>query len=160
MMWQSITKWSCQSTPLGMIISSRLMFVSFKLSKNEKRYTCKGASLGTPRHSLPRWLVSHKMQIVPFSKWECSLMRVAHCHTSERREALEEAAVLKSLREQKSPPDVQAIRINEKEKHLNMKSSSLLRRLFHFNDCRFGCQVFASNFRFPYWRRLNAASAG
>lgn len=38
-------------------------------------------------------------------------MSAARCHAAERSEALEEAAVLKSLREQKSPPDVQAIHI-------------------------------------------------
>lgn len=68
------------------------------LQKNEKRHTCRGERRAPPLHLIHHWLVSHKMQIVPFSKWECSLMSAARCHAAERREALEEAAVLKSLR--------------------------------------------------------------
>lgn len=74
------------------------MSASSLLSKYEKRHTCRGERRAPPLDLIHHWLLSHEMQMVPFRKRECSLMSAARCHAAERTGALEEAAVLKSLR--------------------------------------------------------------
>lgn len=122
--------------------------MNFLLSKNEKR--CTGKEDAACELSSTRFITGSS----PIGCKLClSLNEKAHWwvrHAATRqRGAPEEAAVLKSFREQKSPPDVQALRKKWKEKkktHLNMKSYSLLCRLFNFNDCHFRFPSISSQF--------------